>query len=38
MLNTWMRKFVADNLQNLNFFEEDFALAAAIDDDTWATK
>jgi hypothetical protein len=29
---------VADNLQSLNFFENDLGLAAAINDDTWATQ
>ena len=38
MFNTWMGKFVALNLQNVNTFEVDLALAAAINDDTWATQ
>jgi hypothetical protein len=33
MLITWMGEFVADNLQSLNFFENDLGLAAAINDD-----
>lgn len=38
MLITWLGEFVADNLQNQNFFQEDIGRTSQLNDDNWLTE